>query len=53
MTENDLVRKPKMTEDYIRIQIRINQLFIFIEKFLPLLGFEPQASQVPSRCTTN
>ena len=38
---------------YICIQIQINQLLIFIEKFSPLPGFEPQTSQVPSRCATN
>ena len=37
-------------ELYICIQIRINQLLIFIEKFSPLLGFEPRTSWVPSRC---
>ena len=31
----------------------VNQLLIFIEKFSPMRGFEPQTSQVPSRCTTN
>ena len=31
-------------ELYICIQIRINQLLIFIEKFSPLLGFEPRTS---------
>ena len=37
----------------IRIQIQINQLLIFIEKFSPLPGFEPQTSRVPSWCATN
>ena len=40
-------------ELYIRIQIQINQLLIFIKKFSPLLGFEPHTYQVPSRCATN
>ena len=30
----------------------LNQLLIFIEKFLPLPGFEPRTSQVPSQCAT-
>ena len=35
-------------ELYIRIQIRTIQLLIFTEKFLPLPGFEPGTSPVPS-----
>ena len=42
---------------YIRakvcIQIQINQLLIFTEKFSPLPGFEPGTSPVPSRYNTN
>ena len=37
----------------ICVQIWINQLLIFIEKFSPLLGFEHRTSRVPSRCATN
>ena len=37
-------------ELHVCIQIWINQLLLFIEKFLPLPGFEPQTSRVPSRC---
>ena len=37
----------------ICIQIQINQLLICIEKLSPLPGFEPQTSQVPSRCAAN
>ena len=40
-------------ELYIRIQIWINQVLIFIEKFSPLSGFEPQTSRVPCLCATN
>ena len=40
-------------ESHIRIQIQINQLIIFMEKFSPLPGFEPRTSRVPSRCATN
>ena len=40
-------------ELYIHIQIKINQLLIFTEKFLPLPGFEPRTSPVPSRYATN
>ena len=40
-------------ELYIGIQIRTIQLLIFTEKFLPLLGFEPGTSPVPSRYATN
>ena len=40
-------------ELYICIQIQINQLLIFIEKFLPLPEFEPRTSRVTSRCVTN
>ena len=36
-----------------RIQIRMNQLLILIEKFSPLLGFEPRTSEVTGRCATN
>ena len=35
------------------IQIQINQLLIFIEKFSPLPGFEPRTSRLPSPCATN
>ena len=37
----------------IRIQIQINQLLIFTEKFLPLPGFEPRTFLVPSRYAIN
>ena len=38
---------------FIRIQVRINQLLIFIEKLSPLMAIEPRTSQVPSRCAAN
>ena len=38
---------------YIHIKIRIDQLLIFTEKFLPLPGFEPGTSPVRSRNATN
>ena len=40
-------------ELYIRIQIQKIQLLIFTEKFLPLPGFEPRTSPLPSRFATN
>ena len=40
-------------ELYIHIQIQTIQLLIFTEKFLPLPGFEPRTSLVPSRYATN
>ena len=43
----------KILELHIRIQIWIDQLLIFTEKFSPLPGFEPRTSPVPSRYATN
>ena len=43
----------KILELYIPIQIWTLQLLIFTEKFLPLPGFEPGTSPVPSRYATN
>ena len=37
----------------VAIQIGIIQLLIFIEKFSPLLGFEPSTYPVPSQYATN
>ena len=53
MFHGDLLWAAFILELYIRIQIRINQLLIFTEKFSPLPGFEPRTSPVPSRYATN
>ena len=49
-----ICQSPKyILELYFHIQILINQLLIFTEKFSPLPEFEPGTSPVPSRCPTN
>ena len=38
---------------YTVFKFKFNQLLIFIEKFLPLPGFEPGMAPVPSRYASN